>query len=246
MACELPFAQSSPTPVWSIEWQDTPDRLKALHQGLGMPAHLSKAPAIKLETDFDVNRYFTVLNHLSMESGYQLDYAYNFSSIGGLPILYGRSTGTAPYQTYNDYARAEPGQEITSYLEKIRTDGTPEGYYQLAVLAQLGSQFYLYWHAANNDTQIVADRATLEKLINDLKAPKSGYPLTADQAAKARTIDPQPQIEFGSENVTVRYVTFTKWGGFRRSSFVFHKEFPHRIVDRKTETLVEYQCGIVF
>lgn len=43
----------------------------------------------------------------------------------------------------------------------------------------------------------------------------------------------------------VELVTFTKWGGFYRTTYIFDRSFPHNIIDVKKENLVPYDCGIV-
>jgi hypothetical protein len=259
-ACELPglafFGTPTPTPAPGVDWQGTVDRFKALHSGLKLPDYLMKQPAAKKGGEFEINQYFTVLKRLSLAEGLALDYVYRFDGMGGGPVIYTRPAGTPAYTTYEEYAKAAPKQTVppkatpipanTEYLESIRTDGTPESYFQLAVLAQLGSQFYLFWHSGTFDTQIIASSAARDQLITQLDKGDFGKRITVDQAAQARKIDLRVVVREDGQNMTVSYVTFSKWGGFYRTTFTFHKDFPHRLVNRKNELLVEYQCGIVF
>lgn len=46
--------------------------------------------------------------------------------------------------------------------------------------------------------------------------------------------------------VIVRVVTFSNWGSFIRRSYTIRREFPHRILAEEKETLVEYDCGVMF
>jgi hypothetical protein len=46
--------------------------------------------------------------------------------------------------------------------------------------------------------------------------------------------------------VTVRFVTFTKWGGFFESVFVLEGNNPIELIDVQRNRLIQYDCGIVF
>ncbi|MEC9489361.1 MAG: hypothetical protein UMU04_00300 [Halanaerobiales bacterium] len=39
---------------------------------------------------------------------------------------------------------------------------------------------------------------------------------------------------------------FTKWGGFIEAKYQVKKIFPHKIIERETETLIKYDCGFVY
>jgi hypothetical protein len=41
-------------------------------------------------------------------------------------------------------------------------------------------------------------------------------------------------------------VVFTKWGGFLRVTFTISRDFPRRVFDAEAETLVAYDCGVMF
>jgi len=38
----------------------------------------------------------------------------------------------------------------------------------------------------------------------------------------------------------------TKWGGFIEAKYQVKKDFPHKIIERETETLIDYNCGYVY
>ncbi len=232
----------SPTPS---AWLRTVDALAALKPG-EIPKHLKQEDAVRDGSEFDPNVYFTVLTHLSMEPGYVLDYVYYYDGMGGLPMLYARPADQAPYENYSAYSAAvgAPTQQRSSYLDRVRADGTPESFFELVALRIQGGQFYLFWHANYNDTQLVCDRAQLEKLIARLE--DSDLTMPDDVVRPARKLDYTPIVELQGETVRVRVVTFSKWGGFAEEVYTLRREYPHTMLDVQRKTLVPYDCRIQF
>jgi len=220
---------------------------EALQEPLGFPDHLAEEDAEKAEGDFDANLYFDVLDRISPQRGYVLDYVYHYAGIGGGPVLYARKATAPPYWNYSEYAAASPNKRADRedyYLRHIAADGSPEGYFQLALLRIQGEQFYQFWHDAYNDDRIVcdleearaglgggfgADESTIEGLLADL----AGYDLA-------------PTVSMNRDLVKVEAVVFTKWGGFIKRSILMEREAPHLILGEGSQVLVEYDCGIMF
>ncbi|MBN2148960.1 MAG: hypothetical protein JW726_16365 [Anaerolineales bacterium] len=221
--------------------QDTVDAMAALTSGLQIPDNLLSETPQKVGGEFDPNQYFTVLKHLSMEPGYTLDYIYIYDFMGGFPVLYARPTDQPSYQNAEEFY-ASPHSD--PYLDHVQADGTPEGYFELALLDIMGSQFYLHWHANYNDTRIVSDSDALEAILSG--SGDFGNPIPADARAQALRLDLQPVIEIGTDTVTVKIITFSNWGGFYRATFTINRNFPHTIRDVQWEELVPYDCGIMF
>lgn len=216
------------------------------------------ASLIQSEDDFDVNSYFTVLNHLSVEPGYVLDYVYLSDHLGGKPIIYARPEDQPAYTSYAEYVEAIGGTEQRSYeylesaadyLEHIEIDDTTDGYFQFVVLLVMGDQFDLSWHGAYNDTKIVCDHNGLESALEEADAFVSAFDdeVPADVRRAAGKINFEPRVEFLDEtSASVRFVTFTKWGGFAEVKYTISREFPHTVTDWEVKTLVEYNCGVMF
>jgi len=222
---------------------------EALVSGLEFPDHLMNEDAEKAKGDFDVGLYFTVLDRLSMEGGRVLDYVYHYAGIGGAPVLYARKAVATPYRSYSEYAAAggaaaEPEAREDYYLRYVETDGSPEGFFQLALLLIQGEQFYQFWHANYNDDRIVSDmedaRASLGGWVGEDDATVEGL------LAEVAEIDLAPVVSMNRDQVKVEVVVFTDWGGFIKRSIVMEREFPHLILWEKSEVLVPYNCGIMF
>ena len=213
--------------------------------------------------EFDVNNYFPVLKHLSMEKGYVLDYVYTNDGSGGLPILFTRAKEQVPFSIFDEYAAAstnvtrpesdksliwlvEEGQSgVFAFGNKINVQDSNEGYFEYTVLQIIGSQFYLFWHANYNDARIVCVPEELENVLKDIDS--SGY-ATIDGTfkASARALDLQPVVEVTGDTVTVKMVVFSKWGGFSRYVFTIDRAAPHSVTGFNKEPLLEYQSGLMF
>lgn len=223
--------------------QGMADRLSALTEGLEVPAHLIEGDAVRIGEDFDVNRYFTVLDQLSMESGYVLDYVYYNGGIGGEPVLYARKEDQPSYRDCNEFyaARESAGRPVDSpsheeeYLHHIKANATPEGFFQLYLLRIMAGQFYLFWHANYDDYKVVCNSSDAYLYVSD--------PLLAENAS---WMDFAPRVEINDDAARVSAVVFTKWGGFIRRSAVFSTGFPHQILREDSQVLVPYRWGVVF
>ncbi len=238
----------------SAECRSAVDGLSAIHIDLTVPDHFMKGEPLRQAANFDPNEYFKIYTHLNMQPGYKLDYVYFADDLGGKPVLYARQSNTPPYKTYADllesYGEQVSGERSYSqlghafdYLGKVEIDQSPESYFQFTVLALLGDQFYLFWHGLYNDTEILCDPGDLKLVEGDL-----GFDLNlpADVLENARKIDFTPAIRMDATSVTVRFVTFTKWGGFYENIYKMDRRDPFILLDSQFNSLVHYDCGIAF
>lgn len=188
---------------------------------------------------FDPNRYFTVLTHLAPEEGYLLDYVYFGPGGDGFPWLYARRESDPPFADHSAYEAA--GSE--GYQSHIRVDGTPEGYFELALLRIMGEQFYLAWHGGYNDWEVVGSQERVDEIIELMNEKYA--PLTKEQERSVSKLDLAPRVTFKRDKVQVQVVVFTKWGGFFKRVYTINKDFPHHMTEKRTE-LVPYNCGKMF
>jgi hypothetical protein len=196
----------------------------------------------KLETAgerFDVNRYFEVLTHLEPEQGYELDYAYFAAGGDGFSIVFAKPIADQDEGQLPDNVKIENGD----YLNQIRVDGSPEGYFELVLLSIMGEQFYQAWHAEYNDWEVVASPERLQEIVEMLDEV---YRSLEDEQKKAvRQLDVTTRVKFDGDKVYVRVLVFSKWGGFYERIYTVERDFPHRMTFEKSE-LVPYDCGIMF
>ena len=244
---------SIPTTVSSLSisptyCQNVINGMVALTSGLQLPKYFLQENARKTGSEFDVNRYFSVLNHLSLPSGYTLDYFYFFGGIGGEPILYARSSGQAPYQTRADYEAANGKISLDEvqykFIDSVQVDDTTEGFFQFIVLRTMGNQFYQYWHAGYNDYRLICSDAGLDALLSE--ANEYGPPLPLLVQIQARLLNLTPSVEINIDTVRVQVMVFTKWGGFLRQTFTFNRHYPHTPIKVDAETVIAYDWGVAY
>jgi len=188
---------------------------------------------------FDVNEYFMVLTHLAPEAGYVLDYVYFAPGGFGAPYMYARSEGEPTFSNYSAYQNAG----VENFLSHIQVDDTAEGYYELVLLSIMGEQFYLSWHAAYDDWEVVSSRERLDAIIELMNEEHN--PLTEEQVEAALQLDVTPSVKFEGDKVRVQILMFTKWGGFYERVYTIDRNFPHQMIEDDIQ-LIPYNCGIVF
>ncbi len=114
--------------------------IRSLWAQYPFPDYFMEEKAVERGGEFDPMLYFTVLDHLSMEAGYVLDFVYTYDFMGGFPTLFARPETQPPYLSWDTV----PAESFRA-LDYVRTDGTAAGYLQLAILSIMGEQFYLFW-----------------------------------------------------------------------------------------------------
>jgi hypothetical protein len=100
------------------------------------------------------------------------------------------------------------------------------------------------WHANYNDTRILCDSTDVANILGSDN--EFGQPIPDEVAAQARQLDVEPVVELGEDTAQVQVVVFTKWGGFLRVTFTISQAFPRQVFDAQAETLVAYDCGVMF
>ena len=207
------------------------------------PHHLLNT-GIKRGDEFDANQYFTVLNHISMHEGYALDYVYMSESLDGSPLLYARPESQAPYASMQDVPE---NTQLPDFHEYLEVEDAEQGYFEYVVLNTMASQFYLDWHALYNDTEIVCNSDEVDSILADISAGSFGNPLDIPGQVKARAMNNiEPVVQLTGDNAIVELILFTKWGGFYRQTYTISRSFPHKVIDTKSETIVPYDCGVMF
>ncbi len=257
---ETPTKTTDITAITTDSWyQGIVDAVKAL-QPTTIPKHLKVYSCNKTGVEFDINTYFTVLTHLSIEEGYVLDYVYLYDFMGGRPIIYVRQESQEPYKNFEEYykyaeeLKIENDYDFVSLLmygeagafeNKIRIDGTKEGFFEYVVLQMLGGQFYLWWHANYDDAIIICDPKRIDYVKKEIDS-WGVLDLSPEIIQQARSLDYQPIVELTDSIVNVSLIYFTKWGGFIRVTFTINREYPHTIIGVNSELLIQYNCGMMF
>lgn len=231
------------------------DGMRALVGNLRLPERFTQPDAVRPPDDFDVNAYFTCLEHLAVKDGYCLDWVYFSDELGGRPQIYARPKGQEGFRTYREYLFSIGERQTRErsygalphafdYLALIKVDDSPEGFLELSALALLGDQFYLAWHGLYHDAFIVCSGEDIKPDMNGLDG--FGLALPDPVLAAARRQDFAVTVRMGATSATVRLAVFSKWGGLVEYQHEHARSFPHRLVNVRSHPLVEYECGVSF
>lgn len=217
--------------------------------------------AYKQLEDFNPNMYFSFMKRLRMQEGYVLDYVYYSDGMGGLPVVYARKESDPPFSSYDEFMAAYDKKTKSEssynslithgsdYLEKVVVDGTAESYFEFLTLAWLGDQFKLEWHSLYNDYKFMCDYSDMKYVYDSMSIFDYGeekFLLPADVEFNAQFIDYTPRVSVNAENVLIRLVMFTKWGGFNELYYTVGRDDPMDVQDSQINSILEYDCGIAF
>lgn len=216
---------------------------------------------------FDVNAYFSVFDHLSVEPGHTLDYIYMSDGIGGKPVLYAYQESDGPLNSYPEFVRATGAEyqatfqvieHSDDYLAHIQIDDTHEGYFQYAALSIMDDQFYLNWHANYNDTTIITSEEEAFEAFsaaNFLEDREEGEWtkeeltfLTWTKWIESRIpgLNYTPAVVMKDEYAIVRFIVFSQWGGFQEVTTTIKRTFPHEILEWKQKNRIFYYSGVMY
>ena len=208
-----------------------------------IPQHLFDS-GVKQGGELDVNQYFDVLTHISMQDGYALDYVYQNDDLGGYPLLYVRPVDQTPYLSTG---AIPPDTQLLDFHDYLAVEDVEQSYFEYVVMDIMADQFYLFWHANYNDLEIVCNQDEVNAIVTDVSSGDFGIAMDLAQQTKARTMRTvEPVVRLTGDVAVVEVITFTKWGGFYRYTYTISRGQPHTIVDLKQENLVPYDCGIMF
>ena len=208
-------------------------------------------PWLPPEERFDPNRYFEVFDRLRPDDGWDLDYVYSYWGNGGSPLLYPRRRDAPPLTTPDEYSRHFPwgGQPgVHPWLWRLSAERSPEGAFQLALLALEGQKFYLHWHDNYFDTEYVCTPERLEQLVGTLPDEPEGPSMidgvTSEERERLWRYDLAPVVRRAGDFAEVEALIFTKWGGFFRRTVRI--AWPNRVLGESDEQVVEYNCHIMY
>jgi len=192
--------------------------------------------------DFDPQRFFDVFSHLTMEEGYTLGYLYVFDYLGGEPYLAAVPEGEESARFFLA-DREEPPIGPRDGLRLVRTDGSNEGFLELALLQIMGVQFYRFWHSGFYDWLPVCGPESLENLLGSLKSDdpddvnwtwEGRYGVTLDRA--------RPKTEIADDGATVTLLAFSQNGGLYEFRFEFSRDFPHEVREVELDLLIPFDA----
>ncbi|MBI3874807.1 MAG: hypothetical protein HY300_02330 [Verrucomicrobia bacterium] len=198
---------------------------------------------------FDANKWFEVFDRVKPDDGWVLDYAWEFTGVGGVPLLYTRRSSDTPLADPQAWREKFKYPEADApHLKHLAFEQSAEGAFQFAHFCVETPKFYLHWHSNYRDLELVITRDRLEQILKPIRA-EAAHPrmptndvINADDRAKLLALDLRPVVRLSGKNAEVTALSFTQWGGFALWRAQLRQ--PNRFNGARAEELVRYQCNI--
>jgi len=194
-----------------------------------------------------LDQYFSILDHLSIQTGYTLGFVYLQGVMMGEPILYARKQGQEARWTVCEFHKSYRERLITDpdreFLDHVQIDGTAKGYWQYVLLFLRGGQFCFRGHSNYWYFRVVA---TLGSLARRRLLIHREFGVPREVRDKAHQVQLSPRVSFGDHEVEVKGIVYSPWRGLVRRTFVIKRPFPHTMVEKELEILVPYRSGMLF
>jgi hypothetical protein len=236
----------------AIYLQNQIDSIRVLQRKAAFPSEPSQIDSC--HRLFNVEDYFNIFAHLHLQAGWRINYVYNADIGGRYPVIIAYDQNLPINidllkKHYSDpIGSVKTGNNI-DYLDHVVVDSSMVGFMQFVILKIVGSQFALGWHAGYNDETVVCTKQSVEKLLMSLGAEGKTVKQNALKPGfvnDALSIDLTPWAAYQDDNIVVRLVTFTKWGGFFEKKYSISQIYPHRILKVKKKELVGWDCGYIY
>lgn len=129
----------------------------------------------------------------------------------------------------------------------VRLDGTPESAWERVLLKEASEQFFLAWHANYWKHRIVSD---VRRFDDDINIPFVGERawLTIGESGRSRMMknDFAPTVVLTGDQATMTYYIFSAFGGLLKLTDHVDMLLGKILGKTKTETIVEYNCGVCY
>ncbi|MFT5819970.1 MAG: hypothetical protein ACI8ZM_001195 [Crocinitomix sp.] len=210
------------------------------------------------ECNIGFDSYFTVFDQLSIDSSWTLESHYRHFGDAGRILLLGFESGNAlseklqhrlygTFERYNDYALSKELMEYESEIDAadgIHISHTKMGYFQFALFNLIGTNYCNFWHSHYGDLSVITSREQLLELT-DLEN-NLYYRFSEDEKADILEIKSEPIVELYEDSATVSLFLLGPWSVFTRYTYSISKSWPHQQNIIGIDTLMNYNCGILF
>jgi hypothetical protein len=238
----------------SIYTHDKKDKICDLLLSQKVPEHFFRMISWKNGTEFKAQNIMALFEHIRMDSGYVLDYKY-MSGNNGYPILYARKeickcfcfqAACLDSKGNGEHKRFRSSENKNIYLGHINSDGSKNAFIELSILNTIGNQFYLIWHAAYNDWDIITLHSEIDSIYKRLISGENKNVVSDSFLDETKQINLTPIVAVLEDKVIVRIHVFTSWGGLFLRTYTYAKKQPHWLLSMTDTLEVKYSCQIKF
>lgn len=206
---------------------------KLKNKALDAAVHMSDETEASITETLGDPDYFgpllTALPHLKIEEGWRLDAEFVGHCSGGMLAFF-----------------ATDGRMREEIVRHVEPDGSAESVWELRLLLYCVQVFYLHQHAIYGILHIVTAlrgmnqgavriESGMDDVLQELK-PEDRRRLEAWEMA--------PSVEVDGNEATIRYCTFSPFGGGFRKIREKIRVRPYEIIKGDVEDRIPYDCGI--
>lgn len=221
--------------------RNTTKLILSTYEDLKIPDSFRTDSPKRMDSDFQIASILNELDFIEVNERFHIDYVYSYHNSVGFPLTYTLPLGKQNFQTEDDF-KTKKHFPLTYGIE---TDGSNWGFLQLAIVEEIGGQFYQYFEAGYDDTLVLCDIDDIENLIDELGADEVHLPFNWWQKMRAMTIsetDPLVTMRKGQNEVDVSILIFEHESGIVRRTFTYTYGFPHTLKNVQDEIVVAYHC----
>ena len=198
---------------------------------------------------FDPNSYFRVLEHLSIRSGYTIDYVYRAYPVYFVPYIKPLKTrplnsiaevmafmkeDTLFSDTHSPLFWVDTSKEWIGYVDVDDTEGS---YVELMILYFIGDPYSMYEEFrripvfSKSGLRDVVRREERDAFVT-LSALMRGV-------NRLKNFSFEPQTVFKGDTAIVRCCFLSKWDGLNEGRYWISRSIPHVILKEETKNIVK-------
>jgi len=206
---------------------------------LKIPDNLKSDHPIRKETDFRLASVVEKLDFVKVNERFQVDYVYSYRNSMGFPLVYSLPASEKRFENEDDYKKGKS----MAFTYALETDFSQWGFLQLAILEELGGQFYQYYQAEYDDVTVICDIDDVENLIDVLDSEGVHPAFNWWQKMRALTIsetDPIIYLDQAGGSAVVSMLVFDHELGILRRDYTYTYGFPHKLLKTEDKLIVGY------
>jgi hypothetical protein len=202
--------------------------------------------------------YFSLFDQLSIASNWELEAHYrHFGDAGRILLLgfedndaYGESIKKALYGSFHSTSNYPLSQNLIEYEDSVQAMDAVQvwpskmGYFQFAVFGLIGTNICNFGHSNYGEMSIFTSAKELEDLI--AQEDDFYYHFSEEEEAIILEINPEPEIEITDDYAKVSLLTLGPWDGFNRYHLSISTTWPRQFEKVEIDTILDYNCGILF
>ena len=190
---------------------------------------------------FDINKFLDVFNKIKLKKDIVLDYAFDFTESGAIPLPYTRKKNSPKITPFRYIKLYGYGFDAKPYLKDIIVQNDPESFFQLVIFSNIVHNFYRKWHAYWYDYKFIFNFDNVEEIFLSIQDFKGNSEFEDKYREKLMKISLQSFVEINDNGAECICIMFSKFIGFYH--FYSTITYPNLSIKNKKETIIPFDIG---